>query len=215
MKFFSSFFLSCLINIGIVFFLVAMGRGEKIKVYKVYKINLVKIPEEKRVIAQKPKLNIPKPKEEIKPTQEEQKFTSLPIEEEKEEVKGEAIPFIKEVKQEEAHIVIPVSSEESKEKEIFEATSLDAPLSIISYIPPKYPTRAKKQEIEGIVKIRLLINPEGGVENVEIIEENPKGFGFKDEVLKVVKHYKFSQPLVLKKPVFVYYVLPLRFSLED
>lgn len=215
MRLFSSFFLSCLINIGIIFLLVLMGKGEMIKVYKVYKINLVKIPEEKPNIP-KPKPNIPKPKEEIKKTpQEEPKSLVFPIEEKEEALKEEAIPVIKESKMEEAHIILPVSSEESKEPEIVEATSLDSPLKIISYTMPKYPVKAKESQIEGIVKIRLLINPEGGVENVEIIEENPKGFGFKDEALKVVKHYKFSQPLALKKPVFVYYILPLRFSLEE
>lgn len=100
-------------------------------------------------------------------------------------------------------------------KGIFEADKLDRPLKIISFSPPKYPKDAKENGISGIVKVRLLINREGLVESIEVIEENPKGFGFKEEVLKVVKDYRFEKPTILGRPVSVYCILPLRFSLED
>jgi|GEM_PF-6070536 len=212
MRFLFSFIISCFINILFLFFLVGMGRGEKIRVYKAYKINIVRIEKEKKVITQKPKSIISKPREEIKKTQEEPELLPPVIEEGVEKVKEETIPVIEEKKPESAHIILPVAQEK---EEVFEASRLDYPLKIISYIKPEYPKSARENGIEGIVKIRLLINKDGIVEDAEIIDENPKGFGFSKEALKVVKNYRFTQPMVLKRPVSVYYILPLRFSLEN
>ncbi|MEW6103936.1 MAG: TonB family protein [bacterium] len=215
MRLFYSFILSLIINIGIVFFLPYIGIAKKVRVYKVYKIDLVKIREEKKPVKIEKQRQIVAKKEEIKePVKEEPKLPYLPIEEEKEEIKEEGIiPVVKEEAVVEPHIILPVAQEEKPG--IFEPGSLDAPLKLISYTQPKYPDAAKENGINGIVKLKLLINPDGMVDKVEIIEENPKNFGFAKEALKVVKGYRFTRPMVLENPVFVHYILPLRFSLED
>ncbi|HAW49616.1 TPA: hypothetical protein DCX16_01495 [bacterium] len=210
MRFFCSFFISCVINIILVFFLVGMGKGEKIKIHKAYKIDLVKLPEEKVIPKPKKEPRIQKPKEEPKP-QEQQVLLPIeesPIVEEQEEV----IPVVKKEPKEIPHIVVPVPYEEPR---VYEVGSLDNPLKTISFVLPKYPSLAKKMEVEGRVKLKLLVNPNGEVDSIEVIEETPKGFGFREEALKAAKKYRFTKPTVFGKGVYVHYILPLRFLLEE
>ena len=54
-----------------------------------------------------------------------------------------------------------------------------------------YPQRALRQKIEGFVTARLQINAEGLVEDVEIIDAQPKGV-FEREAVRALYKYKFK-----------------------
>lgn len=55
----------------------------------------------------------------------------------------------------------------------------------------QYPQRAIRQKIEGYVTARLFINPEGTVDNVEIVQAEPKGI-FEREAIRALYRYKFK-----------------------
>ncbi len=98
---------------------------------------------------------------------------------------------------------------------IFSIQDLDYPVECLSYIPPEYPINARRIGIEGKVLVKLLINSAGKAESAEIIKEEPKKFGFGEAVMKVVYRYRFTPPVSRNREVSVYYLLPIRFSLEE
>ena len=66
--------------------------------------------------------------------------------------------------------------------------------------PATYPQRAIRQKIEGYVTARLGITPEGTVDDVEIIDANPKGV-FEREEIRALYRYKFKPKMQDGKPV--------------
>ena len=65
---------------------------------------------------------------------------------------------------------------------------------------PVYPEKAKRRKIEGYVTARLDINPEGSVEDVEIIDSKPRGV-FEREARRALFRYKFKPKMQDGKPV--------------
>jgi len=57
--------------------------------------------------------------------------------------------------------------------------------------PLQYPARAKAKEIEGYVLLSILINKEGKVEEVKVLESDPQGT-FEDIAIHNIKKWKFS-----------------------
>ncbi len=55
----------------------------------------------------------------------------------------------------------------------------------------QYPQRAIRQKIEGYVTARLQINAEGTVDNVEIVDAQPRGV-FEREAVRALYRYKFK-----------------------
>lgn len=62
---------------------------------------------------------------------------------------------------------------------------------------PLYPERAAELNIPGSVKVRLLLNESGGVDEAEVLEVTPPGFGFKESVLAFLKTARFK-PATIK-----------------
>ncbi|MDI6791247.1 MAG: TonB family protein [bacterium] len=102
--------------------------------------------------------------------------------------------------------------EEGSELIIYAASSLDNPLEVISYLEPEYPEVAAESDLAGLVLLRLLVGLEGKVKEVEILKENPKGFGFAGVAREAARRWQFSEPKVSGHPVSCYYTLPLRFE---
>lgn len=55
----------------------------------------------------------------------------------------------------------------------------------------QYPQRAIRQKIEGYVTARLFINAEGSVDNVEVVQAEPRGI-FEREAIRALYRYKFK-----------------------
>ncbi len=74
---------------------------------------------------------------------------------------------------------------------------------------PEYPPLAKRMGIKGSVVITVLISEKGDVIQWKILQENPKGKGFADEVINVVKTWKFTPPEKDGIKVKTWLVLPV------
>jgi protein TonB len=59
-------------------------------------------------------------------------------------------------------------------------------------VKPIYPREAEDQHIQGRVKVRLSVNLEGNVTDVEVLLAEPPGV-FEEAVLTAVKQYKFKR----------------------
>lgn len=79
---------------------------------------------------------------------------------------------------------------------------------------PVYPEKAKRRKIEGFVTARLQINPEGTVDDVEIIEAEPRGV-FEREARRALFRYKFKPKMQDGKPVAQVATQTIEFNLGD
>jgi TonB family protein len=57
-----------------------------------------------------------------------------------------------------------------------------------------YPVRAKRDAVDGIVLVDLLLNVEGQVLEAQVVAESPTGFGFGVAALDTAKTFEFINP---------------------
>ena len=96
---------------------------------------------------------------------------------------------------------------------VFEAFELDEPPAATAKVPPVYPFRARESGIEGVVQVKLLINTDGSVGQVIIMDARPKGV-FEDSVRKSVPRWKFSPGKIEGRAVTAWVVTAVRFTLN-
>jgi protein TonB len=102
--------------------------------------------------------------------------------------------------------------QDASEEFVFEAFELDQPPRVTVRIPPVYPYKAREQGIEGAVQVKLLINPDGSVGQVMILDARPRGY-FEEAVLKSVPQWKFTPGTVEGQSVTAWVVTTIRFQL--
>lgn len=67
-------------------------------------------------------------------------------------------------------------------------------------IPPQYPQRALTNGIEGWVLVEFTINKAGGVENVRVVDAEPKNT-FDRSAVRAIERWKYQPKVVDGKPV--------------
>ena len=77
---------------------------------------------------------------------------------------------------------------------------------------PAYPPEARKQHIQGQLVAKTVINTEGTVESVEIVQS--LGDDFDAAVREVLKEWRFEPARLKGVPVAVYYHLTFNFRLD-
>lgn len=86
-----------------------------------------------------------------------------------------------------------------------------APVSI-EKSQPAYPEEARKAKHQGRVILRMAINAEGVIEDVEVIEGQP--YGLSEAAVASAKTWRFKPALHKGKPVGVLYMVTINFRLE-
>lgn len=77
---------------------------------------------------------------------------------------------------------------------------------------PRFPSLAREQEIEGVVKVKILVDRHGVVQSVQLIEGNDK-WGFFTAVKTAVHSWKFETFRMNGIPKAFYIVKTFRFEL--
>ncbi len=98
-------------------------------------------------------------------------------------------------------------------QDTFSAGDLDQPLTALSRMPPVYPMSAKRRNIEGWVNVRFVVNEEGIVENIDILDEKPPGI-FDRAVIDCVSGWRFNPGTVGGVPVRTVAETTIRFELD-
>ena len=98
-------------------------------------------------------------------------------------------------------------------KRFYELGDLDHPPRPLVKMPPVYPYKAKRLEIEGYVRIKFLVDDEGTVSQVSVLDASPKGV-FEDSVLQTLPSWKFSPGKIVGEPVSSWVVTTIRFELK-
>ena len=77
---------------------------------------------------------------------------------------------------------------------------------------PDYPEEALKQGVSGLVRMRIVVTPQGGVDMSSIdFLETPGDYGFEDAIRKVLPNWKFKPATVDGIPVATKMEFPLEF----
>ncbi|MEA1969837.1 MAG: TonB family protein [Thermodesulfobacteriota bacterium] len=99
-------------------------------------------------------------------------------------------------------------------KNAYMASEIDNSLTPLAHVPPLYPFRAKRRGIEGWVKVKFLVNKNGAVEKIKIVEAEPKDI-FNKSVLNTIPQWRFSPGTVEGIVVNTWVVTTIRFKLEN
>lgn len=97
---------------------------------------------------------------------------------------------------------------------IYDSGDLDGVLVPISRKPPVYPGEARRKEIEGAVRVRIVVDERGRVESAQIVWAKPEGV-FEKNALACAKEWRFQPPRKNGKPVKARAESTLRFNLEE
>ncbi|MGL4971278.1 MAG: energy transducer TonB [Cetobacterium sp.] len=97
---------------------------------------------------------------------------------------------------------------------VFTAVSLDGiEYEILKEVDPKYPIRAKKMGYKGMgsIRVKFLVDIDGTVKNIVFLSGEQK-FGFKEEVEKALKQWRFRPIKYKNKKIKLYFEKEFKFK---
>lgn len=77
----------------------------------------------------------------------------------------------------------------------------------------EYPDRARQRDIEGSVRVTVLVGTDGRVKKLQILEANPPGV-FEDAVREAVPNWTFNPARYRGRPVEAWVTIPIPFRLN-
>lgn len=95
----------------------------------------------------------------------------------------------------------------------YESDTLDQRPSITRRVVPEYPTKARRLNIQGSVKVRLVVDSSGLPRNCEVISATPDGY-FEDAALTAAQNMRFAPGKLNGQAVNTLVVIPFAFSLR-
>ena len=85
--------------------------------------------------------------------------------------------------------------------EVFDPSDVDQEARVIKDAQPNYPVRARKEGINGYVKLYLVIDARGLVADVQVLSVDPQGYGFEIEAQKAIRQFRFEPARLREMPV--------------
>ncbi len=110
---------------------------------------------------------------------------------------------------------VPVSAQSPSEDDAAREEPLpivEGP-SIVEYVDADYPESAFEEGLEAIVTVRVELDAEGAVQNVEV--PDPVGYGFDEAAIDAVRRMTFSPARTEEGPIPVIFEFPYGFRLEE
>ncbi|MGE4290732.1 MAG: energy transducer TonB [Desulfovibrio sp.] len=95
----------------------------------------------------------------------------------------------------------------------FEMDEVDSMPSIRHSPAPEYPRSARRRRIQGTVLLRFLVERDGSVAQIQVLEADPPGV-FEESALKAVQQWRFSPGVRHGETVRTWVRLPVRFRME-
>lgn len=93
------------------------------------------------------------------------------------------------------------------------AGEVDNPPEVANANRPSYPYMARRRGVEGVVRVRFLVDRNGRVQNLEILQADPPGV-FEDAVREAIPQWRFRPGRHQGKAVETRVELPIRFELD-
>jgi protein TonB len=95
---------------------------------------------------------------------------------------------------------------------VMTASSVDSPPKPSAPVSPSYPARARAQGVQGYVKFKLLVDADGGVVEVRVVDSKPRGV-FDDAATAAIRRWRFTPATYRGKAVKLWVTQTLRFKL--
>lgn len=95
----------------------------------------------------------------------------------------------------------------------FELSEVDTPPQVLRSVSPQYPFLAKRNNIEGSVTLRFIVDSEGNVVEPEVSKSEPEGV-FDEAALEAISKYKFKPAVKNGKNVDCIVNAPMKFELR-
>ena len=83
---------------------------------------------------------------------------------------------------------------------------------LVTKVPPEYPPDAKDQHIQGVVLLRVIIDRQGNVSNIQLISGHPK---LAPAAIEAVKQWKYRSYLLNGAPVEIETQVQVNFTLAN
>ncbi|MFP4521069.1 MAG: energy transducer TonB [Fibrobacterota bacterium] len=75
---------------------------------------------------------------------------------------------------------------------VFESWEVDVPPVPSRERPPEFPSAAEEKQIEGLVELSFVIDEQGETGGINILREEPEGYGFGSAAVSAVSSWKYS-----------------------
>jgi protein TonB len=95
----------------------------------------------------------------------------------------------------------------------FDLKEVDTPPQLLRRVEPIYPFQAKKNNIEGSVTLRFIVNTEGDVVEPKVAQSDPPDI-FDEAALQAIMKCKFKPAVKNGRPVDVIVIAPMKFELR-
>lgn len=107
----------------------------------------------------------------------------------------------------------PAAFHASGMQDAFAIGDLDGPLTPLGRVPPIYPMAAKRSGLQGWVKVKFIVNEQGAVAHISIVEAKPASI-FDQSVYRCVSKWRFKPGTVEGVPVKTWVETTIKFELE-
>jgi protein TonB len=87
------------------------------------------------------------------------------------------------------------------------------PPVIVERVDPDYPQIARQSRVTGIVVVEAIIDKQGRVKNVRVLQGQPMGLS--DAAVRAIEQWRFRPGTRRGEPVEVIFVLTVKFTLRD
>ncbi|WP_449241918.1 energy transducer TonB [Desulfovibrio sp.] len=84
---------------------------------------------------------------------------------------------------------------------------------LLRKVEPKYPLAARRRQVTGKVLVKFLVDPEGRVRHLDVVESRPRGV-FDQAAVEAVSAWEFSPGVLRGRNVSVWMLLPISFTLQ-
>ncbi len=91
----------------------------------------------------------------------------------------------------------------------------DTPPVLLQAPAPRYPEKASKAGIQGVVWVKVLVDKKGNVRDAIIMKESGVNAGFEESALEAAKKRKYNPALQNQQPVAVWVAYKVAFKLEE
>lgn len=98
---------------------------------------------------------------------------------------------------------------------VYNPGETDTDAKIIGSPPdPRPPMRAEREDVDGEVELAFVVDERGFVQQIRILREDPKGYGFAREATQYVKRLRFKPASLQNVPVPQNVRIPIRFEVN-
>jgi periplasmic protein TonB len=84
---------------------------------------------------------------------------------------------------------------------VYEAGEVDEEAKVLQEFSPDYPKRARREGVNGYVKVYLIIDVHGMPTSVEVLQVEPPGYGFEKEAVNAIRQFRFKPAVLDQVPV--------------